>query len=247
MQTKLANWPAPKNITALSTTRLSGFSQAPYHSNNLGLGIGDEDHHVLQNRQQLVELLQLPGEPQWLRQTHSTHCVLVEEDSNREADASISRSSKYPLVILTADCLPITLCAVQGNEIAIIHAGWRGLVNGIVENTLAKMHSKTSDLLAWIGPAICQKCYEVGDEVHQTFTSKYPFSKQAFKKLNSKWLANLPKIAEMVLNAQGINSVYQSGLCTFESDSEFYSYRKTSKTGRIGTLIWFNHPNNRTK
>ncbi|CAM4443302.1 MAG: Polyphenol oxidase [Legionella sp.] len=241
MKTNLACWPAPKNITALSTTRLSGYSLAPYNSNNLGLGVGDNDQHVLQNRQQLVELLHLPGEPQWLRQTHSTRCVLVEEDANREADASVTRSSKHPLVILTADCLPITLCNVQGNEIAAIHAGWKGLVNGIVENTLAKMHSKASDLLAWIGPAICQKCYEVGDEVYETFTTKYPFSKEAFKPVNSKWLANLPKIAELVLNSQGINAVYQSELCTFESESELYSYRKTSQTGRIGTLIWFNN------
>lgn len=240
MKTKLANWPAPKNITALSTTRLSGFSQAPYNSNNLGLGIGDNDQHVLQNRQQLVEHLHLPGEPQWLRQTHSTHCVLVEEESNREADAAISRSSTHPLVILTADCLPIVLCNKQGTEIAAIHAGWRGLVNGIVENTLAKMHSQASELLAWIGPAICQQCYEVGDEVYQTFTSKYPESKVAFTAVNAKWRANLPKIAEMVLNLHRVNAVYQSELCTFESESELYSYRRTSQTGRIGTLIWIN-------
>ncbi|EHL29145.1 peptidoglycan editing factor PgeF [Legionella drancourtii] len=240
MKTKLANWPAPKNICALSTTRLSGFSQTPYNFNNLGLGIGDNDQHVLQNRQQLVEQLQLPGEPQWLRQTHSTHCVLVEEESNRDADASITRSSTHPLVILTADCLPIVLCNRQGTEIAAIHAGWRGLVNGIVENTLAKMRSKASELLAWIGPAICQQCYEVGDEVYQTFTSKYPESKLAFTSVNAKWRANLPKIAEMVLNLQSVNAVYQSELCTFESESELYSYRRTSQTGRIGTLIWIN-------
>jgi YfiH family protein len=241
MKTKLANWPAPKNISALSTTRLSGFSQVPYDTNNLGLHVGDNVHHVMQNRQQLIELLQLPGEPQWLNQTHSTRCVVIEEDSNREADASVSRSSKHPLVILTADCLPITLCNTQGTEIAAIHAGWRGLANGIVESTLAKMNSKASELLAWIGPAICQKCYETGDEVYETFTSKYPLSKHAFKPANSKWLANLPQIAEIVLNSQGINAVYQSGLCTFESESELYSYRRASQTGRIGTLIWFNN------
>lgn len=241
MKTNLANWPAPEHITALSTTRISGFSLSPYDSNNLGLRIGDQEHHVLQNRQQLVEKLQLPGAPQWLRQTHSTHCVLVEEDANRDADASVTRSHKHPLVILTADCLPIMLCNIQGTEIAAIHAGWRGLVNGIVENTLGKMHSKASDLLAWIGPAICQKCYEVGDEVYQTFTGKYALSQEAFTPVHGKWLANLPKIAEMVLNSQGITAVYQSELCTYESENELYSYRRTPQTGRIGTLIWFNN------
>ncbi|KTD03477.1 peptidoglycan editing factor PgeF [Fluoribacter gormanii] len=240
MKTNLANWPAPKNVTALSTTRLSGYSQAPYDSNNMGLGVGDNEQHVLKNRQQLVEMLHLPGEPQWLSQTHSTHCVIAEEDSNRNADASITRSAKHPLVILTADCLPIMLCNLQGTEIAAIHAGWKGLAQGIIENTLAKMMSPTSDVLAWIGPSICQNCYEVGEEIYQTFTNKYPLSTHAFRPVNGKWLANLPLIAEIVLNSKGIKTVYQSGLCTFELKNELYSYRRTSQTGRIATLIWFN-------
>ena len=240
MTTKQANWPAPKNITALSTTRLAGFSQPPYDLNNLGLHVGDNEQHVLKNRQQLTERLHLPAEPIWLEQTHSTKCIIAENDADRDADAAISHSFLHPLVIMTADCLPITLCNIQGNEIAAIHAGWKGLFQGIVENTLNKMNSKSSDLLAWIGPAICQKCYEVGEEVYQSFTTKYPMSKIAFVPKNSKWLANLPKIAEIVLNSNGINSVYQSNLCTFELKQEFYSYRRESQTGRIGTLIWFN-------
>jgi YfiH family protein len=240
MKTKLANWPAPKNITALSTTRSAGFSQPPYNLNNLGLHVGDNEVHVRKNRQQLTELLHLPCEPIWLEQTHSTTCVIVDEDTNRNADAAISRSYSHPLVILTADCLPITLCTIQGNEIAAIHAGWKGLFNGIVENSVNKMNSKPSDILAWIGPAICQNCYEVGEEVYLAFTTKYPQSKIAFIPRNSKWLANLAKIAEIVLNAAGIKSVYQSQLCTFELKNEFYSYRRESQTGRIGTLIWFN-------
>ncbi|KTD60692.1 Laccase domain protein YfiH [Legionella santicrucis] len=240
METKLANWLAPENITALSTTRRSGFSQAPYENNNMGLGIGDNDLQVLQNRQQLIEQLHLPGEPQWLKQTHSTHCVIIEEDSNRNADAAITRSKNSPLVILTADCLPIMLCNVQGTEIAAIHAGWKGLAHGIIENTLDKMNSLESELLAWIGPSICQQCYEVGDEVYQKFITTYSLSKQAFKPVKEKWLANLPLIAEIILNSKGIKAVYQSELCTFELKNEFYSYRRTSQTGRIATLIWFN-------
>ncbi|MGL5742573.1 MAG: peptidoglycan editing factor PgeF [Legionella sp.] len=240
MKTKLANWTAPKNISALTTTRLSGFSQAPYDSNNMGLNVGDDDQHVLKNRQQLIELLNLPGEPQWLQQTHGTHCVIAEEDSNRNADAAISRSIKHPLAILTADCLPVMLCNAQGTEIAAIHAGWKGLVNGIVENTLSKMESSATDVISWIGPAICQTCYEVGAEVYQKFTEAYPLSQKAFQPANDKWLANLPLIAEIVLNSQGIQTVYQSELCTFELKNELYSYRRTSQTGRIATLIWFN-------
>lgn len=240
MNTKLANWPAPPNITALSTTRRDGVSQPPYDYNNLGLHVGDNAQQVKKNRQQLREQLHLPAEPVWLEQTHSTTCIIAEKESDRNADAAISHSSLHPLVILTADCLPITLCNIQGNEIAAIHAGWKGLFNGIVENTLHKMDSPPSDLLAWIGPSICQRCYEVGEEVYLAFTTKYPQSSVAFQPRNAKWLANLPKIAEIVLNSQGIQSVYQSGFCTFELKNEFYSYRRESQTGRIGTLIWFN-------
>ena len=240
MNTKLANWSAPLNISALSTTRLSGYSLPPYNENNLGFHVGDDPNHVTKNRQQLRELLKLPEEPVWLEQTHSTKCIIPETDPNRCADAAITRSPLHPLVILTADCLPITLCNIQGDEIAAIHAGWKGLFNGIVENTLSKMNSHTSDVLAWIGPAICQNCYEVGDEVYQSFTEKYPLSHVAFKSTGSKWLANLPKIAKLILNLHGVTAVYQSDLCTFELKNDFYSYRRQSQTGRIGTFIWFN-------
>lgn len=242
MMNKIANWPAPKNITALCTTRLLGFSLPPYDHNNFGLHVGDNEAHVRQNRQQLKDELNLSNEPVWLNQTHSTVCVLPERTNNREADAAISHSIDHPLAILTADCLPITLCDTNGTEIAAIHAGWKGLLNGIIENTLSQMRSQPTDLMAWIGPAICQRCFEVGEEVYNLFTKKYPFTQTAFQSKGTKWLANLPKMAEMVLKNQGINAIYQSDLCTFELKNEFYSYRRSSKTGRIATLIWFNHP-----
>ncbi|KGP63488.1 polyphenol oxidase [Legionella norrlandica] len=240
MKNRIANWPAPKNIMALSTTRLSGFSQDPYTSNNLGLHVGDKKHHVLKNRQQLAELIGLPSEPVWLEQTHSTICITAEEDNHRNADAAITRLPKLPLVILTADCLPVMLCNKQGTEIAAIHAGWKGLCNGIIENTLKKLNSNAADILAWIGPAICQKCYEIGEEVYLSFTNQYPLTRKAFEPIQNKWLANLPQIAEIVLNLKGIKAVFQSNLCTYELKNEFYSYRRESQTGRIGTFIWIN-------
>lgn len=237
---KQANWPAPKNITALSTTRIGGFSQAPYDNNNLALHVGDNQQDVEKNRQQLRTQLQLIQEPLWLDQTHSTVCIVAEQDQHRQADAAVTRQAQCPLVILTADCLPITLCNQQGTEIAAIHAGWRGLFNGIVENTLSQMHSNNTELLAWIGPAISQEYYEVGEEVYTAFTSKYPHSHIAFNVHGTKWMANLPLIAELVLHSLGIFAVHQSNLCTFKLKNDFYSYRRQAQTGRIATLIWFN-------
>ncbi|AHE67491.1 peptidoglycan editing factor PgeF [Legionella oakridgensis] len=234
-----ANWPAPENIFALTTTRIGGFSQPPYDSNNIALHVGDDETHVQKNRNQLRTTLMLPQEPVWLEQTHSNRCIVVEEESQRLADAAITRDKTYPLAIMTADCLPIMLCDAQGTEIAAIHAGWRGLVNGIIENTLAKMHSSSSDIMAWIGPAICQTCFEVGDDVWDVYVSRYPYTKEAFRKHNHRWLANLPQMAELILNTCGIAAVYQSSACTLEHEKQFYSYRREAQTGRMATLIWF--------
>ena len=236
----LANWPAPPNVQALTTTRTVGYSVQPYDHNNLGLHVGDNIEHVQANRSALINALQLPNEPTWLEQTHSTHCIIVEEDTNRNADAAITRSHHYPLAIMTADCLPIVLCDRNGTEIAAIHAGWRGLVHGIIENTLAKMLSHPESLLAWIGPAICQSCYAIGDAMYEAYVNRYPYTASTFCNNGSQRYANLPKMAELILNAQGVTAVSQSEACSFELKNKFYSYRREAQTGRMATLIWFN-------
>ncbi len=101
------------------------------------------------------------------------------------------------------------------------------------------MHSLPEQLMAWIGPAICQSCFEVGDEVHQHYRNRYSFAASAFKAKKEKWLADLPKLAEQILNSMGILAVYQSGICTYEQKKTFYSYRRESQTGRMATLLWF--------
>lgn len=235
-----ANWHAPTNVFALTTTRKPGFSTSAYTANNLALHVGDNLDHVRANRQALQESLQRPQDPDWLEQTHSDICVIVEEETNRAADAAITRSPIHTLAIMTADCLPILLCNKQGTEIAAIHSGWRGLAKGIIENTLSKMQSEPDELLAWIGPAICQSCYEVGGEILEEYAARYSFASKAFRPMGSKWLANLPQLAQLVLNYLGILIVYQSKICTFEQNNDFYSYRRTPQTGRMATLIWFN-------
>ena len=240
MSDLIANWPAPSNISAVTTTRLKGSSRPPYNGNNLGLHVGDQDELVHHNRSELAKRLLLPNQPAWLNQTHTNHCVIAEDDPNRDADAAITRSKSHPLAIMTADCLPILLCDSAGTEIAAVHAGWRGLLNGIVENTLNKMHAKPDTLLAWIGPAICSHCYATGQEVRDAYISRYPYTLNAFHHKASSMHADLPKLAELILYASGVNAVYQSGICTFESEKQFYSYRREAQTGRMATLIWFN-------
>ncbi|VEG90326.1 Laccase domain protein yfiH [Legionella spiritensis] len=236
----IATWPAPDNIHALTTRRYPGHSLPPYDSNNLGLHVGDNPDHVLKNRADLISFLNLPSEPVWLEQTHSNRCVLVEEDPNRQADAAVTRSPDRVLAIMTADCLPVMLCNRQGTEIAAVHAGWRGLVNGVIDNTIVKMKSDPEELLAWIGPAICPSCYEVGEDVRWTFLNRYKFAADAFQPHQQKWLADLPGLARLVLENAGVSAVYLSNLCTYEQKKDFYSYRREQQTGRMVTLVWFN-------
>lgn len=235
----IANWSAPAHVRALTTTRCTGASQHAYASNNMGLHVNDNIEHVITNRANLRQQLQLPNEPIWLNQTHTNRCVLVNDETvDRNADASVTRHTAYSLAIMTADCLPIVLCNREGTEIAAIHAGWRGLAHGIIENTLATMHSDPKSCLAWIGPAICERCYETGDEVLQTFLRHYSFAKQAFQQHNNHLHANLPQMAELILNSLGISNVSQSMACTYELNDQFYSYRRMAQTGRMATLIW---------
>lgn len=241
-----ANWTAPENVYALTTTRIGGISKAPYHENNLAAHVGDIENDVSHNRRMLIETLNLPAEPNWLEQTHSTRCVLVDDDQNRDADAAITRQPNTVLAILTADCLPIVISNTQGTEIAAIHAGWRGLAHGIIDTTVEKMRSPRKELIAWIGPSICQQCYETGAEVRTTFLNHYPFIQNAFLDQGDRLYAHLPRVAEQVLNHLQINTVFQSNQCSYEEkdietgEYHYYSYRRENPTGRIATLIWFN-------
>lgn len=234
-----ANWPAPAHIGAITTTRCIGLSQPPFDKNNLGLHVQDDPQAVLANRAQLRHQLDLTDEPLWLEQTHSTRCIVAGTTTDRQADAAVSRDQHYPLVIMTADCLPILLCNRQGTEIAAIHAGWRGLLNGIIENTIQKLNTPPADMMAWVGPAICPECFEVGQEVQDAYTARYAKSDSCFTIKKERLTANLPQLAEMVLNHQGIHAVYHAHQCTVENKALFYSYRRESQTGRIATLIWF--------
>lgn len=209
-----ATWPAPKHISALTTTRTT-------------------DLLTLKNT------LNLPAEPTWLTQTHSNTCVHVETNPIREADAAVTQNPMCPLAIKTADCLPILLCNQGGTEIAAIHGGWRGLLHGIIENTLNTMDSAPNTLMAWTGPAICKRCFEVGPEVPEAFIKRYPYVAPAFRPHQNKSFGDLPGIAELILKQQGVKHIYHSDACTFEEKNKFYSYRRDKQTGRLATLIWF--------
>lgn len=237
------NWPAPSHIKAFTTVRSGGVSQPPFDHFNLANHVGDFCEHVNTNRALLKKQLRLPAEPTWIQQTHSTIAIKASlENVEKEADAAYTDQPNQICIVLTADCLPILLTNKQGTHVAAIHAGWRGLANGIIEATLANLAMPREDLLVWLGPAIGPLNFEVGDEVRNQFITMQPQAESAFlPSPNKRWYANLYELATLRLHAQGINSIFGGEYCTYADAQLFYSYRRDSgKTGRMATLIWIN-------
>ena len=236
-----ADWEAPANVRAGCTTRAGGISAAPYDGLNLGLHVGDREADVQANRARLAEALALPAEPCWINQTHSPRVVRLDEEASRDADAAITATPGRVAVVMTADCLPILLCDRAGREVAAVHAGWRGLLDGVVQASLAAMQSSPEQLLAWIGPAISQAHFEVGDEVCAAYVDADPGAQVHFDRNRpGHWMCDLAGLAEALLRKQGLTSVSRSEYCSYADAERFYSYRRDAVTGRMASLIWIN-------
>jgi YfiH family protein len=237
------DWPAPANVRAAVTTRQGpGVSEAPFDRLNLGLRSGDVVDAVNANRGGLQQALALPASPRWLHQVHGT--VVAElgplpSKDEPQADAAVSHLPGTVLTILTADCLPVLFCAADGSEIAAAHAGWRGLANGVLEQTLTQLRVQGDDVLAWIGPSIGAPSYEVGEEVRAAFVEHDDSATTCFTATRpGHWLCDLPALARHRLQAAGVKHIYGGGFDTF-TDRRFYSYRREGpRSGRFASLIW---------
>jgi hypothetical protein len=236
------NWPAPAHVKAIQTTRLGGVSRPPYASFNLAEHVKDDALHVARNRQLLSDFV--PSEPIWLNQVHGTRVVDASLSSRVEsADAAFTSKKEVVCVSMTADCLPVLLCNMQGTIVAAIHAGWRSLCDGVIEATVTAMLSQhptlqTHQLMAWLGPAIGPQAFEVGNEVKEQFVAEDIHATQAFVAHGDKWLGNLPMIAQQRLKKLGVVAVYGIEECTYQQPDKYFSFRRDGDTGRMATLIW---------
>jgi YfiH family protein len=230
-----ADWPAPRNIRAVCTTRAGGFSQGAWASLNLGTHCGDQDDHVAQNREKLRKAL--PAAPQWLSQVHGTTVVHHPGRARAElqADAIVSISPGEVCAVLTADCLPVFFCNRAGDRVAVAHAGWRGLADGILQETIATLDVDPAELLAWMGPAIGPQAYEVGRELADAFPEEFP---AGFTPRGDRFLLDLYTLAGLKLRRLGIQAIGGGGLCTLSDPTRFFSYRRDGVTGRMASLIW---------
>lgn len=226
------DWPAPDGIRALVTTRRSG---------NLATHVGDNPVVVSENRENLQNRIGLHDAPCWLNQVHKSRLVELPEESQMpfEADGSWTSSKGVVCAVLTADCLPVLVTNRSGNMVAAIHAGWRGLVAGIIGQGISKFQDSGDELMAWFGPAIGQHSYEVGDEVRDQFCRQGAEAEEMFiPSENGKWLASITGLAGQQLQRLGISSIYGGDWDTFTDSERFFSYRRDGETGRFATLIW---------
>jgi polyphenol oxidase len=235
------NWPAPANVKALQTTRNGGLSLPPYASLNLGGHVNDDPLAVAANRQLLSPFL--PSEPVWVNQVHGTRVIdAAKSGCLEDADASFANIANVVCVTMTADCLPVLLCDRSGSVVAAVHAGWRGLCDGIIEAAITSMAVQPQDILAWLGPAIGPQAFEVGPEVRQQFIEKGAEAEIAFSAVGNKWLCDIYAIAQQRLRKTGVSQIYGGGInenfCTYTDKACFFSYRRDQVTGRMASLIW---------
>jgi hypothetical protein len=234
-----ADWPAPDHVYAFTTTRKGGVSEGAYDSFNLASHVGDQPSAVISNRQLLKDVFELPAEPVWLQQNHSNHVIDADHFEHIEADASWTSRKEVVCTVLTADCLPVFFTNKDGSRVAMAHAGWRGLLDGVISTTFSAMQIEPDDCLVWLGPSIGPDNFEVGTEVLRSFTGKDSERLRAFRQKNEEhWYCDMAQLARVELERQGVEQIFGGDLCTYSDEKKFYSYRRDGNTGRMANLIW---------
>jgi len=232
----------PDNVKFISTPRfIEGGAGADCFGNfNLALHVGDESSAVSANRKFLEKHYKLPSSPQWINQTHSSVCIRLDSKfSSSEADASYSRTSGVVCGVLTADCMPVFVCDKRGTVVGIAHAGWRGLVGGVIESLIEGMKVEGNELLVHLGPAISQSVYEVGSEVKTQFLDRNSIFERSFIEKNDKHYLDLYDGAKVILESYGITSISGGDYCTYKDSKQFFSFRRDGEcSGRMAHLIW---------
>lgn len=237
------DWPAPANIHAFVSTRGASLSAGAYGAFNTADHVGDAPENVRHARASLMAHFEFPCAPLWLDQVHGTHVVTATPLSERQpADAVTTRSIGLPITIHTADCLPVFFCNRAGTQVALAHAGWRGLEAGVIESTASTFNDAPEDILVWLGPAIGPDQFEVGNEVRDAFIRHLPEHRAAFRPSpfqpdGQHWLCDIYGLARQRLATLNIHQVSGGQYCT-ATDPNFFSYRRDKVTGRMLSMIW---------
>ncbi|MBK7904351.1 MAG: peptidoglycan editing factor PgeF [Proteobacteria bacterium] len=239
------DWDVAPNVHALSTLRGGGLSAQAYASFNLAQHVGDDPEHVRANRALLRAAVRLPSEPFWLEQVHGINVVehpgpAATRAVQPLADAAVAFAPGRVCVVMTADCLPVVFADRAGTCVGVAHVGWRGLVGGVLEATVAALQAEPDQLVAWLGPAIGPDAFEVGSEVRAAFIARDAANDDAFLRNQAgRYQADLYRLARRALARVGVHHVSGGGRCTQREAAEFFSFRRDGgRTGRMATLAW---------
>ena len=232
----------PQNVKFLSTERFiqGGSSSGNFENFNLALHVNDKLEDVIANRSILNNHYNLPSNPVWINQTHSSICVNASKvKSIVEADASFTSKPGVVCGVLTADCLPVFISKKDGSKVGVAHAGWRGLITGVLESLLESLECEGDDLVVHLGPAISMSHFEVGEEIRSLFLSKNNNFERSFLLKNNKLYLDLYDAAKVILEGFNVESISGGDRCTFEESKHFFSYRRDgNKSGRMAHLVW---------
>ncbi|MDX1695444.1 MAG: peptidoglycan editing factor PgeF [Ketobacteraceae bacterium] len=238
------DWPAPASVKALVTTRLGHLSKAPFDGFNTAAHVGDDPDSVALCRRFFLQQTEARQPAQWLEQVHGTDVVEARPgQAEVTADGCFTRQTDMICTLHTADCLPVFFCDGEGEQVALAHAGWRGLAEGILERTLETFACPPRNLICWLGPAISQRHFEVGPEVRRRFYESQPVPESAIipsgrvSEQGEHYLADLYQLARARLLHAGVTRISGGDFCTF-SDPRFFSYRRANPTGRLLSAIW---------
>jgi len=200
--------------------------------------VGDNPLAVNENRQRIAEVCGLPSAPLWLSQVHGTR-IAPDPEPGTEADASVTSKTGLVLAVMVADCLPVLFASDDGSEVAAAHAGWRGLSAGVLENTVGAFANSPQNLVAWLGPAISQAAFEVGDEVRQAFIESDGAASDCFvRNERGRWQADLYGLARQRLQAIGVKRISGGDFCTYTDAGRFFSYRRDGQCGRMAAFVF---------
>ncbi len=234
------DWPAPRNVRAFVTTRAGGVSAGEYASMNLGASSGDEPSRVERNRQVVRELL--PTTPRWMVQVHGNQVAdldIFREADTPTADGAVSSTPGRVATVLTADCMPLFVADMRGGRVGVVHAGWRGMASGVIENVVRSLGAPAANVTAWMGPAIGPSAFQVGPEVKEAFERFDPAAASAFvPDVPGKFMCDLYALARQRLARAGVREIHGGGYCTHGDATRFFSYRRAPKSGRMGAFIW---------
>jgi YfiH family protein len=246
LQILIPEWPAPPGVRAAFTLRSGGVSAPPFHSLNLGAHVGDDAAAVAENRRRVRAQQRLPQEPAWIEQVHGIEVLDLDLEAQsrghavqKPADAAFTRCAGRVCAVQVADCMPILLTALDGSAVAAVHAGWRGLAAGVLEAIVKGLAVEPARLIAWLGPAIGQAHFEVGEDVRRAFLRHDATAASAFApNAHGRWQCDLAALARARLAALGVAAVFGGNWCTYADPLRFFSYRRDGRCGRMAAIIW---------